>query len=130
MKRDNVSLMAGNSAQGVQDLLMNQTDLLMQALKYGGSKQASINASLSISSPKSTFGVKKLHSPETERKEQFKKTMNVEFQLPNIQERGMSQMSDARTPKPALANPVDLKKYLESKVQTREALNHIKTKML
>lgn len=29
-----------------------------------------------------------------------------------------------------MAPPLDLKKYLDSKVQTREALNHIKAKML
>jgi hypothetical protein len=51
---------------------MNQNDLLMQALKYGGSKQPSVNNSLQITSPKATFGVKKLQSsPETERKEDF-----------------------------------------------------------
>ncbi len=59
---------------------MNQTDLLMQALKYGGSKQPSANNSISIMSPKSTFGVKKLQaSPKTEMKEEFKKRLNVEF---------------------------------------------------
>ncbi len=71
---------------------MNQNDLLMQTLRYGSnSKQSSINATLSITSPKSTFGVKKLQgSPETEKKEQFKKQFNVEFELPNINDRGMS----------------------------------------
>lgn len=127
IKRDNVSLIAGNSTQVVQDLLMNQTDLLMQSLRYGGSKQ---NGALSIASPKATFGVKKLRgSPETEKKETFNKELNVEFQLPNIMERGMSQMSDNR-PKGGPNNTLDLKKYLESKVHTREALNHIKAKML
>ena len=59
---------------------MNQTDLLMQALKYGGSKQPTANTSLSIMSPKASFGIKRLQgSPETERKEDFQKKLNVEF---------------------------------------------------
>ena len=43
----------------------------------------------------------------------------------------MSQMSDTRTPKPTTSTntPLDLKKYLDSKLQTREALNQIKLKM-